>query len=352
MMVDSRKTISAGNWQVARKVATIYALVAGTWILLSDRVLLWFLDDPALLTRLQTAKGWFFVVVTALLLAFLINRYVSALRWEDRKVREANELFENIISNIPVYVFWKDKDSRYLGCNQRFATVAGVRRKEAIAGKTDLDLAWKTKEAELTRQIDQKVMRRGEPLLDLEETQLQADGREATFLSSRVPLRDDSGSVVGILGIYIDITERKRNEEITRDSKRNLATLIAHLPCMVYRCRNDWKRTMECVSKGSKELTGYLPEEFTDNGKISYDDLIHPEDRDALRLKIEKAVREKGVFRHEYTIRTADGEERRVLEQGRPIFSTDGQLQALAGLIIDTSFPPNCPHDLSGRTQE
>ncbi len=334
-MNSRERRLSAGSWRVAWKIAAIYAVVAGVWILLSDRALLLVLEDPAVLTRLQTAKGWFFVLVTAALLAFLIHRYVSALRHEDRMFREANQLLENIISNIPIYIFWKDRDSTYLGCNQRFATVAGVGKKERIVGRTDHDLAWRMEDAELARNLDQKVLRRGEPLLDVEETQLQFDGQTATFLSSRVPLRDDAGQVIGLLGIYVDITERKRNEEITREGKRNLATLIAHLPALVYRGRNDRKRTMEFVSRGSQELTGYAPEDLTENTGVAYGDLVHPDDREELRRKIQSALEKNEPFRHEYRIRTAEGEERRVLEVGRGVRATDGELLALEGFVVD-----------------
>ncbi len=210
--------VSAGRTSL--KVALIYAVVGCLWVLVSDRVLLSIFRDPAQMARVETLKGWFFVLISAGLLAALVHHYVAAHQRESEKQREIDRelhrrtgLMENIIANIPFYVFWKDRDSVYLGCNQRFASAAGVARPENIVGKTDFDLAWRREEAETTRISDRRVMEKRQPLLEVEEKHRQADGGEATYLVSKVPLLDDAGGVMGIVGIYTDITLRKRSEE-------------------------------------------------------------------------------------------------------------------------------------------
>ncbi|MFA6636226.1 MAG: PAS domain S-box protein [Candidatus Omnitrophota bacterium] len=134
------------------------------------------------------------------------------------KVRSEDELHKqwgllsNLMDNIPFFVFWKDRESVYLGCNKAFAEVSGVGDPASIVGKTDYDLTWKKEESDFFRKIDREVMERGEPVLNIEEPQLQADGKEAIVLTSKVPLRDINGNITGILGIYTDITERKEKE--------------------------------------------------------------------------------------------------------------------------------------------
>ncbi|BCR03329.1 hypothetical protein DESUT3_03980 [Desulfuromonas versatilis] len=216
---------NARTLRAALKAAAIYTLLAGGWILVSDRILLALIRDPDLLTRAQTLKGWFFVLASAGLLAWLVNHYLGALRREDemrrgtaRELDRRGKLLANIISNIPLYVFWKGRDSAYLGCNQRFASVAGVGRPENIVGKTDEELAWRGKDAELTRLRDRQVLDSRKPLLELEETLLLADGQPATYLTSRVPLLDEAGEVIGLLGICSDITLRKRAEQELRQA--------------------------------------------------------------------------------------------------------------------------------------
>ena len=148
-------------------------------------------------------------------------------------MRAEKALLENIISNVPHFVFWKDRNSAYLGCNQQFAKVAGLARPEDIVGKTDYDLAWKKEEADFFRAVDKEVMTSGQPMLNIEESQLQADGKQAILLTSKVPLRNASGEVVGILGVFADITERKKMEAHLMQSQKmetmgTLAGGIAH----------------------------------------------------------------------------------------------------------------------------
>jgi PAS domain S-box-containing protein len=217
--------------RAAWRLAGIYLAVAGAWILFSDRLLLWLVRDPARLTGLQTAKGWFFVGCTALLLAWLVRRN---LRRESEHLRQASALLESVIAHIPLYVFWKDRAGVYLGCNQRFAAVAGVGRPQNIAGKTDADLAWRPKEAAAILESERAIIATGKPLLDFEESQILADGREAVLLTRKVPLCDAAGSVIGVLGICADITLRKRaEEELLQSRDRAQAIIDAALDAVV-----------------------------------------------------------------------------------------------------------------------
>ncbi len=122
---------------------------------------------------------------------------------------DAVRLFQLVLDNIPQFIFWKDRNSVYLGCNQNFARVAGVGNPNAIVGKTDFELAWKREEAEFFRRVDAEVMAAGVGRFQIVEPQLQAGGREAWLETSKIPLFDDAGQVVGILGMYADITEKQ-----------------------------------------------------------------------------------------------------------------------------------------------
>ncbi|MGE5491518.1 MAG: putative bifunctional diguanylate cyclase/phosphodiesterase [Actinomycetota bacterium] len=123
-------------------------------------------------------------------------------------LREQKELLQSIIEHAPVRVFWKDRECRYLGCNTLFAKDAGLERPEDLIGKTDFDATWR-EQAELYRADDRAVMESAEPKLDYEEPQTTAGGRPAWLQTSKVPLTDEDGRVIGVLGVYMDITERK-----------------------------------------------------------------------------------------------------------------------------------------------
>jgi PAS domain S-box-containing protein len=128
-----------------------------------------------------------------------------------RELARQRSVLQQIIDTVPYSIFWKDRDSVYLGANQKKLDALGFASIEALVGVTDYDTGVRREEADFYRSIDRKVMEAGQPILNLEETQLRPDGPHV-LLTSKVPLRDDAGAVTGILGIYVDITERKRME--------------------------------------------------------------------------------------------------------------------------------------------
>ena len=118
-------------------------------------------------------------------------------------------------------------------------------------------------------------------------------------------------------------------------SELRLSNLLDNLPGMVYRCRNDSLWTMEFVSQGCRDLTGYAPADLVGNRTIAYGTLIHPEDRASVWAAVQMALREERQFQITYRIRTRDGEEKWVWEQGNGLIDSDGRLVALEGFVTD-----------------
>jgi PAS domain S-box-containing protein len=123
----------------------------------------------------------------------------------------SHRIMEGIINAIPVRVFWKDKNLAYLGCNAIFARDAGFTDPKDIVGKDDYQMGWRD-QAELYRSNDRQVMESGRPKLLAEEPQTTPEGNSITLLTSKVPLHDSKGEIIGVIGTYMDITERKRAE--------------------------------------------------------------------------------------------------------------------------------------------
>lgn len=121
---------------------------------------------------------------------------------------EAHTILESIIEKLPVRVFWKDVDSRYLGCNSAFARDGGGQTPLDIIGKTDAELTW-SEQAERYRRDDQDVILTGLAKLGFEEPQSTAAGDSLWLRTSKVPLFDSLGQTIGVLGIYEDITTEK-----------------------------------------------------------------------------------------------------------------------------------------------
>jgi len=131
---------------------------------------------------------------------------------ERKKIEEAladsNYLLKTIINTSPVRVFWKDINLHYMGCNPAFAMDAGISNPEDMIGKSDFQFSW-SEQADLYRADDQVVMETGEPKLSFEEQQTRPDGSQMWIRTSKTPLRNDQNDIVGILGIYEDISDHK-----------------------------------------------------------------------------------------------------------------------------------------------
>lgn len=129
--------------------------------------------------------------------------------------------------------------------------------------------------------------------------------------------------------------ERQSTEAALRESERMLAGVMSNLPGMVYRCRHDADWTLEFASDGCLALTGYSPEDLIGNRRVSFPQMIHPDDIDTVAREIEVAVEQRRAYQLVYRLRPASGEWRWVWEQGRGVFAPSGELVALEGLITD-----------------
>ncbi|MBI5832241.1 MAG: PAS domain-containing protein [Armatimonadetes bacterium] len=121
----------------------------------------------------------------------------------------SREILKAVLDSITVRVFWKDTDLNYLGCNLAFARDAGFEEPEQVIGRSDFDVVWRA-QAEMYRSADYEVIATGTPRLLYEEPLTTGSGETVHVLTSKVPLRDAQGAVIGVLGTYLDITERKR----------------------------------------------------------------------------------------------------------------------------------------------
>lgn len=165
---------------------------------------------------------------------------------------------------------------------------------------------------------------------------LTTTGEEKWLLADYIKISEDY-----LLNITIDINEQKKVERSLIEKQRQLSTLFENLPGMAYRCRNDHEWTMEFVSAGILELTGYPNEDLIENKKRSYARLIHPEDQTMVWETIQDALGQKQSFEMRYRIETADHQEKWVWEKGQGIFDEDGELQAIEGFISDVTEQVN-----------
>lgn len=124
-------------------------------------------------------------------------------------IKNSQMLLQRIIDLLPIRIFWKDNNLKYLGCNSIFANDAGKERSEEIIGKDDFEMVWKN-QAKIYREDDNLVMLSGKAKLNYEEPQTTQNGDTIWLKTNKLPLTDINGNTVGILGSYEDITEQKK----------------------------------------------------------------------------------------------------------------------------------------------
>ena len=145
------------------------------------------------------------------------------------------DMLKKIVDIMPGHVYWKDKYGIYLGCNDNQAHTLELVDKAGMIGKTDFELPWSA-DAEELRKIDLQVMQSGKEHC-LEEPVTLPNGDKAFFLSKKVPLRNRSGEIIGVLGISFDVTAEKEARQLRAEKEKTeqysqamglLASAMAH----------------------------------------------------------------------------------------------------------------------------
>ena len=147
---------------------------------------------------------------------------ITQRKKDKETLAKSEHMLQTVLDNFPGAVFWKDRQSNYLGCNQSFATDAGLKNPSEIVGKTDLDLPWASKGANEYRNDDFEVMESGEERLHIVEILHRSKGQAIWLDTNKLPLRDSSGNVIGVIGVSNDISMLKMAEQELLDTNREL----------------------------------------------------------------------------------------------------------------------------------
>ena len=154
-----------------------------------------------------------------------LQQEMAERKLAEEKLFDSRQMLQMVLDNIPQRIFWKDRSSIFLGCNKPLALDTGYANPSELIGKTDYETA-STVTADIYRADDRMVMETGLSKLNYEEPQIKPDGSPAWLRTSKVPLRDKDGRVIGVLGMYEDITERKLMEEALRQSQEKYRLIV------------------------------------------------------------------------------------------------------------------------------
>ncbi len=223
---------------------------------------------------------------------------VTEAKLAEARLRASQEMLQTIINTIPQYVFWKDLNSVYLGCNENFAMVSGVGTPDNIVGKTDSNLAWRDVEAELFKALDQEVIRTDRPQVNIISPQRQADDRDAWIETNIVPLHDDDGKVIGVLGTYHDITEKRIADDKLINSEAKYRSLAEQSLQSIAILTAD---SLLYYNPAFKELVDYSDNELSEMSADDFWRLVHPDDRTDLQKRMEDKIEGRPIPpRYEY----------------------------------------------------
>ncbi len=155
------------------------------------------------------------------------------------------ELLTQVLAHIPFAVFWKDGDGKYRGCNDAFAQCFRISSPQELLGRTDLEMGVLPELAAAYRRDDLVVMESGRARVGIEEPFQRLHGEERWLLTSKVPLRAPDGAVHSILGIFADITERRRQESALQQALWQVKQYAALLETQVVAATERVRRLME-----------------------------------------------------------------------------------------------------------
>jgi PAS domain S-box-containing protein len=273
---------------------------------------------------------------------------IDAGRELEEELSRAQEMLRLVLDTIPQRVFWKDANSVYLGCNAAFAQDMGLADPAQIAGKSDVELPSR-EQADHYVADDREVVSDGVPKLDYEESQLRADGSQGWLKTSKVPMFDDEGRVVGMLGTYEDITDRVHAQQALRESEHFLADILENIPAMVF-VKDARDLRFVRVNPAAERGLGYTRDELvgTDSGDLA------PADESAFFASVERQVLATGkaIEIAEEALTTPHRGLRIFHTTKLPIFDEQGQARYVLGIsedITDLKAAEDARHEVEAR---
>jgi PAS domain S-box-containing protein len=188
------------------------------------------------------------VIQTGLIVALLLQR--RRKQQTELELFHSRQMLQTVLDTIPQRVFWKDRNSVFLGCNKQLAADCGYSDASELVGKTDHETV-AASQADRYRADDREVMETNQPKLDYEEPQNKLDGSIGWLRTNKVPLHDKDGHVIGVLGTYEDVTDRKQMDE----KVRQLSRAVEQSPVSIVITNKDGN--IEYVNRKFTEVTGY-----------------------------------------------------------------------------------------------
>jgi PAS domain S-box-containing protein len=276
---------------------------------------------------------------------------IRTIRYAIERTRTARELSEQrrrldaLLENIPDRIYFKDRGGSFIQVNPALARLYGFANPSQVIGKTDADF-FTAEHAEQARADEEEVLRTGKPIIGKMEKETFPDGRTTWALTTKMPLRDEGGTIVGTVGVSRDITELKATEIALRSSEERYGRLLDSVTDYVYTVVLENGRAVSTQhGPGCRAVTGYSPEEFHADQYLWHRIISH-EDRDAVVASVMKAANDGAAFEVEHRLIRKDGEIRWVRNKQVPRRDAAGRIVSYDGLMSDITEKKRADEEL------
>jgi PAS domain S-box-containing protein len=278
--------------------------------------------------RLQMCTAAGVLGLAALAVALLLGRSTERNRRLNRQLAEERNLLRSLIDTLPDLVYVKDTESRFIIGNKAVARLVGAKVPDDILGRTDAEF-FPPELASRYRADEVSICRSGVPIFNQEEPVLDRDGTRQWLTTTKVPLRDSQGHLVGVVGIGRDITRRKQTEEALRTSEARLQAILDNTSAVVY--MKDTEGRYLLINRQYEQLFHVKRDQIL--GRTDHD--IFPKEVAEAFARNDRAVLEEGRPRQIEEVAPHDDGPHIYLSVKFPLHTPAGRSYAICGISTD-----------------
>ncbi len=302
--------------------------------------------------------GWLWIILIGLCsliaVVVLLNRYLrNEVKKKTLSLKESEESLRITLESIGDGVIAADMNGLTTIMNKTAESLTGWKFSEAI-GKPIKEI-FRIVNSETRQEVInpvELVIKNGVIVGLANHTVLiSRNGKEYQISDSAAPIKDDKGDIHGMILVFSDVTEKYSIRYRVEENERFLDSLISNLNGMVYRCVNDKKWSLIYSTVGSKEITGYMPEELI-RGTLRYADMVFPEDVPVLKNAIDRAIASRQHFNVEYRLTDRNGKLKWVLEKGKGIYDENGNVKFIEGFVTDITPSKTSEMEIREKSEE
>jgi PAS domain S-box-containing protein len=256
---------------------------------------------------------------------------ISDRKQSEKALLESQQFLQTVLDSFPLAIFWKNRESVLLGCNQFFARISEIDSPEAVVGKTNFDFSYTEAEAQSYLLDDQQVMTSGISLVGIEETITLPTGEKRWIETNKVPLRDSEGNVMGILGTFQDITERVENRQklVELTDRLKIALNSGAIGCW------EWDITHKTLTWDERMYELYGIPLGTTVQFETWTNSLHPDDRQPMATLTQQVLVGEAEYNTEFRVIHPDGSIHFLKSYGLVMRDERGNPLSLIGVNFD-----------------